>query len=135
MQGWLKWQKTRLPKPNETEMTDQQVVDFMAVEAGGNMLFLNAFLNPFHDVLSPSASSSSQFPLPRSPSPPPPPPALSLPPVIPSPTPPTPSAVPDWTLSQALVAFHQVKEVKAIDTSLRAVLNQASERVCTVNSE
>ena len=124
MQGWLKWQKTRLPKPNETEMTDQQVVDFMAVEAGRNMLFLNAFLNPFHDVLSPSASSSSQFPLPRSPSPPPPPPALSLPPVAPSPTPSTPSAVPDWTLSRALVAFHQVKEVTTIDKSLRAVLNQ-----------
>ena len=92
MQGWLKWQKTRLPKPDETEMTEQQVVDFMAVEAGRNMLFLNAFLNPFHDVSSPSASSSS--------------------------------SVPDWTLSQALVAFHDVKEVKAIDKSLRAVLNR-----------
>ena len=95
MQGWLKWQKARLPKPDETEMTEQQVVDFMAVEAGRNMLFLNAFLNPFHDVSSPSASSSS--------------------------------SVPDWTLSQALVAFHDVKEVKAIDKSLRAVLNRLRE--------
>lgn len=92
MQGWLTWQKTRLPKPNEKEMTNQQLVDFMAVETGRNLLFLNAFLNPFHRVSPPDASSSS--------------------------------SAPDWTLSQALLAFHDVKEVKAIDTSVRAVLNR-----------
>ena len=72
-------------------MTDQQVVDFMAVETHRNMLFLNAFLRQSPDGLSPSASSS---------------------------------LVPDWTLSQALVAFQEVKEVKAIDNSLRRVLNR-----------
>ena len=97
MKGWLKWQSTRLPKPNDPEMKDEQLVDFIAVETGRNLLFLNAFLSPSSQHVSNLDSSLT-------------------------------SSVPDWTLSQALAAFHEVKEVKAIGDSLRAVLNRLQER-------
>ena len=96
MNGWLEWRKTRLPKSNDLEMKDEQLVDFIAVETGRNLLFLDAFLSPSQRVPTPSASLSS--------------------------------SVPDWTLSQALAAFHEVKEVKAIGDSLRAVLTRLQER-------
>ena len=65
MQGWLAWQKLRLPMPEDAEMTDQDVVDFMEVETGRNLLFLRAFRNPTYvsSQHTPSSSSLSRWTL------------------------------------------------------------------------
>ena len=64
MQGWLAWQKLRPPKSDDAEMTDQDVVDFMKVETGRNMLFLSAFLDPAYgdDVAKKVQAALNQTP-------------------------------------------------------------------------